>query len=121
MPDSGFLFNESAWSIKSLPCANQKDGSSCGIFTFLNAAKLMKQIHDNTNVKISCVESPLREYTSSELVHLRKTVKDVLFNRMNMESLVAILLKDLKEDLGIVKVRKAPSPKNSKVKLYEEE
>jgi hypothetical protein len=45
---------------------------------------------------------------------------------MNMESLVAILLKDdLKEDLGIVRNRKATSPKSkvkdSKMKLYEEE
>ena len=121
LPDSGFLFNEKEWSIKSLPCAEQKDGSSCGIFTFLNAAKLMKQIHENTNVKISCVESPLREYTREELLLLRETVKNVLLNRMNMEHLVAILLKD---DLGIVIV-KAPSPKKivkkSKVKPYEEE
>jgi len=125
LPDSGFLFNESEWSMKSLPCAEQKDGSSCGIFTFLNAAKLMKQICDDRNVKISCVESPLREYTKDELLLLRETVKNVLLNRMNMEHLVAQLIKDdLKEDLGIVIV-KAPSPKKivkkSKVKPYEEE
>ena len=105
--------------------AEQKDGSSCGIFTFLNAAKLMKQIFDDRNVKISCVESPLHEYTRDELLLLRETVKNVLLNRMNMESLVAQLLKDdLKEDLGIVKNRKAISPKSkgkdSKVIFVEE-
>jgi Ulp1 family protease len=122
LPGCGFVFNESEWSIKSLPCAEQKDGSSCGIFTFLNAAKLMKQIYLDPNVKISCVESPLREYTSSELVHLRKTVKEVLFNRTSIDYLVHQLhAKDL--DLGIAKVTKASSPKskvkNSKV-IYEE-
>ena len=81
-----------------MPCANQADYSSCGIFTFLNAAKLMKQIHDDANVKISCVESPLRQYTGKELVLLRKNVKDVLFNRIKIETLVDNLLTD---DLGL--------------------
>jgi hypothetical protein len=81
--DGDFAMDQD-WRVESLPVIHQSDHSSCGIHVILNAAKLMRQIKENSQVQLSFVEDPVPKFSKSNVKNLNDYVANIRSLLMNM-------------------------------------
>ena len=87
--------DENKWTIVMLPCVQQKDGVSCGIYVIMNAAKIMNQIRSDASIfqfELKHVEDPLGIHDKKKLKELRKLISEYFYKQIEFKNLMQFIL-----------------------------
>jgi Ulp1 family protease len=78
-----------------LPCVQQKDGVSCGIYVIMNAAKIMSQIRSDASkfqFELKHVENPLGIHDKKKLKDVRKLISEYFYKQLEFKNLMQFIL-----------------------------
>jgi hypothetical protein len=86
--------DENKWTIVMLPCVQQKDGVSCGIYVIMNAAKIMNQIRSDASIfqfELKHVEDPIGIYDKKEMKEVRKLISEYFYKQIEFKNLMQLV------------------------------